>query len=241
MILEPVAPEIWLVDGKVVSFHGFPYPTRSVVIRLPDGALWVWSPVDLTPNLAREIEALGPVSHLVSPNKLHHLYLADWLARWPEARLWGPGSTVAKRPDLTFEGQLGDTAPRSWSAVIDQWLVPLPPLFEEVVFLHRPSGTAIIGDLSQTFDDAFLRRHWALWQRAIARLWGITEDKGRAPLELRFGVWRRGPARERIQALIDARPERVVMAHGTWQREDGAAFLARAFHWLGVRTAGRMP
>jgi hypothetical protein len=31
---------------------------------------------------------------------------------------------------------------------------------DEVVFFHRPSGTAIVADLIQTFSDHFLREHW---------------------------------------------------------------------------------
>ena len=31
---------------------------------------------------------------------------------------------------------------------------------DEIVFLHRPSATAIVADLIQTFSNAFLRKHW---------------------------------------------------------------------------------
>ena len=75
--LEPVADEIWLVDGDIVDFYGFPYPTRCAVVRLGNGDLWIWSPVALSDALKREIEALGRPRHLVSPNKIHHLYLQD--------------------------------------------------------------------------------------------------------------------------------------------------------------------
>jgi hypothetical protein len=73
-----------------------------VIARLQDGTLWVWSSIRLNPDLARSVDALGPVRHLVSPNRIHHLYLQDWLAAWPEAAVWGPQSTVDKRPDLPF-------------------------------------------------------------------------------------------------------------------------------------------
>mgnify|MGYP001340098792 CR=1 FL=1 len=41
MPLEQIDENIWLAEGEIVSFHGFPYPTRAIIIRLPDGALWV--------------------------------------------------------------------------------------------------------------------------------------------------------------------------------------------------------
>lgn len=63
--LERVDDRLWLAEGEIVSFYGFPYPTRSVVVRLADGGLWVWSPIRLTDGLRAEIDGLGHVAHLV--------------------------------------------------------------------------------------------------------------------------------------------------------------------------------
>lgn len=239
MPLEKIDDNIWLAEGGIVSFYGLPYPTRSVIIRLPGGDLWVWSPVALTDALRQAVDALGPVAHLVSPNPIHHLYLSDWQRAFPDAALWGPPVTIAKRPDLAFTGALGDTPPPAWAGVIDQWHLQIGRRFSEVVFLHRPSRTAILTDTSEAFDHDFLHRHWSRWQRGIARLLGITEDPGRAPLDLRLlSLPRRAPLRSRVQQLIDSAPQRVIMAHGTWQRTDGAAWLARSFSWLGVTPPG---
>ena len=94
-MIEQVDEAIWLVDGRTVNFYGFPYPTRSVILRLRNGDLWIWSPIELTPDLRQRVDALGPVRHLVSPNKLHHLYLQEVV--YPAARSWGPQST-ARQP-----------------------------------------------------------------------------------------------------------------------------------------------
>ena len=100
--MEKLAENIWVAEGDIVDFHGFPYPTRSVIVRLASGALWCWSPVALTPALKTAIDRIGRPLHLVSPNKIHHIYLQDWKAVWPDAALWGPASTIRKRPDLTL-------------------------------------------------------------------------------------------------------------------------------------------
>jgi hypothetical protein len=88
-MLDKVDEPLWLAEGEIVSFHGFPYPTRSVIIRLTDYRLWVWSPVRLTEELRRKVDRLGQVGHLVSPNKPHHLGLAAWSSVYPAAKLWG--------------------------------------------------------------------------------------------------------------------------------------------------------
>lgn len=43
--LESVAEGLWVAEGPVVNFYGFPYRTRMVVVRLPDQSLWVWSSI----------------------------------------------------------------------------------------------------------------------------------------------------------------------------------------------------
>jgi hypothetical protein len=50
-MLEQLHELLWLAEGEIVSFYGFPYPTRSVVARLESGDLWVWSPIRLVPAL----------------------------------------------------------------------------------------------------------------------------------------------------------------------------------------------
>ena len=79
-MLERTHDALWVAEGQNVRFFGVPYPTRSAIIRLENGDLWVWSPVKLTAVLRAEVSQLGPVRHLVSPNKLHHLYLKEWKA-----------------------------------------------------------------------------------------------------------------------------------------------------------------
>lgn len=78
-MLEQTHDALWVVEGEIVKFFGAPYPTRSTIVRLECGDLWVWSPVKLSAVLRTEVNRLGRVRHLVSPNKLHHLYLAEWL------------------------------------------------------------------------------------------------------------------------------------------------------------------
>ena len=144
---------IWLINGENVDFYGFPYPTRSVIIRLQNRDLWVWSPIRLTEEIKDFINQTGPVKHLISPNKIHHLYLGDWKKNYPNALLWGPHSTIKKRVDLDFETALNDIAPSHWSQEIDQFWLNGSFIMDEVVFFHKSSKTAIFADLSENFSE----------------------------------------------------------------------------------------
>jgi hypothetical protein len=232
-MLEQVHEALWVVDGENVSFYGIPYPTRSLIACLQNGDLWIWSPVKLTANLRAEVDRLGPVRHLVSPNKLHHLYLQDWKAAYPESQLWGPQSTIKKCSELTFREALKDSPPPEWGPDIDQAWFRGSFAMDEIVFLHRPSATTIVADLIQTFSDQFLREHWGWW-RFLARLDGLTKDQACAPLEWRLSFINRTPARHARDKVLSWHCQRVVVAHGEWPRTNGNAFLAKSFRWLGA-------
>lgn len=179
-----------------------------------------------------EVDRLGPVRHLVSPNKLHHLFLPEWKDAYPGAQLWGPRSTIKKRPDLNFRAGLQDNPPSEWLPDIDQAWFRGSFAMDEVVFLHRPSATAIVADLIQTFSDAFLRKHWG-WYSFLARLDGLTENQASAPREWRLSFISRAPARRARDKVLSWECRNLIVAHGKRPHSIGPEFLPKSFRWLG--------
>jgi hypothetical protein len=225
--LQPFGPDIWVVEGPVVSFYGFPYPTRMVLIRLTGGGLFVWSPIALTPELKAETDTLGPVEHLVSPNSIHHLSMGEWKAAYPAAKLYASPGLAKKRKDLHFEATLGDKPPAAWAADIDQVEMAGSFAMTEIVFFHRESRTAIFADLIENFSDDWFKG----WKGWLARLDGIVGPYGGAPREWRL-TFRKRIARAALARILAWQPEQVVMAHGEMTRTDGTAFIRKSFHWL---------
>ena len=220
-------PGIWTSGGPIISFFGFRYPTRMAVVRLPNGGSFVWSPVELSTPLKREVDALGPVCCLVSPNRLHHLYLGEWKSAYPGARLIAAPGLRAKRKDLAFDGELGDAPEQAWAGEIDQIAVR-GSVLTEVVFFHRQSRTAIFADLVQNFPADW----FGGWRGVVARLDGICAPNPGAPREWRASFIDRRSARASLQYILSWPIERVVMAHGDLVRADGLSFVRRAFNWL---------
>ena len=226
--LQPFGPEIWIADGPVTSFYGFPYSTRMAVIRLSDGSLFVWSPVALSTGLRAAIDALGPVRHLVSPNALHHLFLAEWTSAYPKARLYGSPRLRRKRRDLSFNSELGDAPEPAWAGDIDQVVLHGSFALTEIVFFHRHSRTALFADLIQNFPRDWFKG----WRGVAARLGGIVAPHPSAPSDWRSSFVNRGAARAALARVLAWPIERVVIAHGVLPTADGAAFVRRAFAWL---------
>jgi hypothetical protein len=226
--LTEFGPGIWIGEGPVVPFFGFPYPTRMALIRMEDGGLFVWSPIALSSGLKQEVDALGIVRHLVSPNKLHHLFLAEWKRAYPDALLYSSPGLRQRKKDLRFDRELGDTADPAWAAEIDQVLLRGSFVMTEAVFFHRASRTAIFADLIENFPHDWFKG----WRGLLARLDGIVAPKCGAPREWRASFLDRRAARASFDCILAWPIERVLMAHGEPVMTNGGAFVRLAFAWL---------
>ena len=232
MAIQKIGDEIWIADGPTVSFYGFPYPTRMTVVRLAGGDLWVWSPVGLSNELSSEVETLGVVRHLVSPNKIHHLFLGEWAARWPEAELYASPGLAKKRPDLRFAAELDDHPPAEWGGQIDQVVFRGSLFMDEVVFFHRASSTCLVCDLVQRHDPT----HQKGWKGWLMRLDGLVGASGSTPREWRASFVRRTRTRRALETALAWNPDKLVIAHGEWAPSNGADALRRALSWLDPAT-----
>jgi hypothetical protein len=226
--LRRFGPDIWTADGPVVPFFGLGYSTRMAVIRLSDGGLFVWSPIALSDSLRVALDGLGPVRHLVAPNALHHLFLAEWKSAFPTARLYAPPRLKRRRRDLTFDAELGDAPEPEWAADVDQVVLRGSFALTEVVFFHRGSHTVLFADLVQNFPRDWFKG----WRGVLARLGGIVEPNPGTPIDWRSSFLNRRAARAALDRILAWPIERVVIAHGTLPTTDGPAFVRRAFRWL---------
>ena len=137
MQLTQLGENIWVYEGSTVSFYGFPFPTRMTVIKLSDNSLWIHSPEKLNDELKIELEKFGNVKYLISPNKLHHLFLQEWIEAYPNAIKYSAPGLAKKRNDIAFDFELSDNSENEWIKDIDQTIFYGSPVMEEVLFYHK--------------------------------------------------------------------------------------------------------
>jgi Domain of unknown function (DUF4336) len=198
------------------------------VIKLSDGGLFVWSPVALSTALRCEVDSLGPVRYLVSPNLLHHLFLVEWKSAYPEAHLYASPGLRKRRKDITFDADLGDAPDTGWAADLDQVVVHGSFAMTEVVFFHHASRTAIFADLIENLP----RDQYKGWRGFVARIDGILAPNPGAPREWRASFINRRAARKALNRILAWPIERVLIAHGEPATANGVAFVRNAFEWL---------
>lgn len=150
-MLESTAEGIWGAFHDVKMPGGVVFRSRMTVFALPDGALMLFSPIPIDETLASEIDALGSVSDIVAPNRFHHLFFEQARARYPDAKGWAAPGLPDKRPDLKFDGVLGDDA--QWPQTLEQHLVGGIPGLSEIAVFHRATRALFLTDLAFNIHD----------------------------------------------------------------------------------------
>jgi hypothetical protein len=209
----------------ILPLPGMKFPIRMAVVRLADGGLWVHSPIQCSAALADEVAAAGRVQWLVSPSHLHHLFLGDWKARFPDASVWSAEGLQRKRPDLHIDGVHG-TGNEPWQAEIESIAIAGAPTFRETVFFHRATRTLFVTDL------VFNLRDVGGWLAPIAlRMMGVHRRLAQSRA-WRFAVKDRVAFARAGQRIVALGAERLVVAHGeVIENLDGRA-LDRALAWM---------
>ncbi|WP_041535941.1 DUF4336 domain-containing protein [Parvibaculum lavamentivorans] len=228
-MLKPFGDDIWIADSAdTVEVAGFRYPTRMAIVKLADGGLFIWSPMSLTGELRAEVEALGPVRHIVAPNSLHHLSLPEWREAFPAAKFYAPPGLREKRKDIAFDADLGDAPDADWAGEIDQVVVRGNAITTELVFFHVKSGTVLFTDIIQHFPAGW----FSGWRAIVAKLDLMSAPEPSVPRKFRLAFTNRRAAREAITRILAWPAEKLLFAHGAPVTTDGKAAIARAFGWL---------
>ena len=219
-VYKPIASDIGIVDGpfEYLTVAGvkmpMPFTTRMTVVRLANGDLFLHSPVAFDEGLAAELQALGTVRHLVSPNQFHYAHIGEWQKAFPETIAWASTGARqrarARHVDVHFTQDLASAPPEDWSREIDQALVP-GGIFKEFVFFHRNSGTLILTDTIMNFELDKLAQPW----RTFTKLSGMHAPRGEIFFGMRIPLWlQRTKTKEVIRKICSWQPQRIVLSHG---------------------------
>lgn len=234
-----MADAVWLIDSGPDPAARLPLPTRAGLVRLADGALWLYAPTRLTPSLRAEIAAKGPLGHIVVPTPTHLAPVADWRDAYPAAQLWAPAGVAEQAAAMGFALETANTlqadrAEAAWQDDLRQLVVQGHPRHPEAVFFHRASDTLLLADLISAVETA----HLPPWLRPAIWLLGLDDAVGRMPRRLRRGVRDEQAFADSLERMINWGPRRVLLRHGRWYRRDGVGELERAFrkilrerHW----------
>lgn len=209
-MLNEIAPGVWEYQRHLKLGGLLPFPRRTTLIRLPEGGLWVHNVNALDQPGAREaVDALGPVQHIVAPNKFHHFWVDRWKEAYPLAQVHAAPGLRKKKPALPIDADLEAAPPAEWGGDFEQLHTDGHPALREVVFFHRPSKTLIATDWVFNVGP-----HEPWITRQLFRLNGCYQ-RLRPSRIFRAMAKDRAAIRASTEAICERWDfQRIVMAHG---------------------------
>lgn len=225
-MLEALAPDLW-VQAVPYRALGLWLGRQLVVVRLPDGGLWVHSPIPWHDGLRRELATLGPVRHVVGPNCFHDECLREFQQEYPDATFHAAPGLAAARPDIRFAAlPLGSVAPPAWAGCLEQHLVAGMPRLNEVVFFHPRSRTLLLADLAFNLGPP------APWLTQLGLRLSGAWNRFAPTRTCRLLIRDRAATRASLQRILAWDFDRVVVGHGRNVPHGGRDALRSAFAFL---------
>lgn len=155
-IIREVTPDITTFTTPFYRFAPFGFRkfvavgNRATAIRLRDGRILLLNPIQLEPGVLSTLTSLGGVD-FVAADLGHHMYVKEYLEKWPNAKSIGVPGLEEKKKDI------------NWSYIYEDWRTSPEDqydfaqdietvLFEGfitycVAWYHKPSKTLIQSDL----------------------------------------------------------------------------------------------
>jgi len=230
--LKCLAPGIWIARSPL-RFWGVEVGRLTTVVRLRDGQLLIYSPAPLTAGLSRELTALGEVRFVVPASNLHgHRFMEQYRNAFPTAELWAAPMLDRKRRDLWFDGLLGSVPDPRWSDDLDQAAFMGNRWLTEIVFLHRASGTLLVGDLAYNLGPGVAPLTKLVAWLPFPSPWGGLWTKLGPSALYRRSVRNRLAARHCIEEILDWEFDRIIVGHGEIVETGGHDAFRTAFGWL---------
>jgi hypothetical protein len=234
---KPLWLDIGIVDGPLEYLRiagvrlPLPFSTRMTVVRLKNGDLFLHSPIAFQASLAAQLQAMGTIRHLVSPNEFHYAHIGEWSQAFPDAVAWASRGVRARARargiDVQFKRDLEAQPPEEWRDEIEQVVVP-GGIFGEVVFFHKLSNTIILADTILNLELDKLRQPW----RFAAWLTGMYYPTGQLFFGMRLPLLlQKRKTRAAVEKMLSWRPERIIISHGRCFEMNAEAVLRRVFAW----------
>ena len=222
-----LAANLWVVDRPFkLPYVRVEVGTRMTCIRLTGGRLVLHSPVKLDAALRQSLDALGEIKAIVAPNRLHHLFLAEYITSYPQARVYTAPSLRKKRPDLRITSELGDEPQNEWRGEIEQHLFRGAPPLNEVVFFHPATRTLVLTDLAFNISkNAAKRSPLFYW------LWDVGHFGPHRFVRIR-GIRDRLAAGASVERILRWNFDRIIVSHGDVLESGGYEQFASAFAFL---------
>ncbi|KAL8972949.1 MAG: hypothetical protein Q9183_000250 [Haloplaca sp. 2 TL-2023] len=251
MVIRKVTPHITTCSAPFNRFGRFKVGGRGTIVRLQSGALAVFSPTSLTPDVRKTVQALGNnVAYVTAMDFEHHIFISEWAKEFPSAKLLGVDGLPEKREKSQ------ETAGTKFSHVWTQQnkeSMKVDPDFDrefdyeyvgshankELVFCHKPDKTLIEADMlfNLPAHEQYSRTDEKATDGMLTRFFtGFQNTVGAATWQKRF-LWHVASASDRkgfnasVKKINGWDFDKIIPCHGDVIETGGHEVFRRLFAW----------
>lgn len=218
--MKSIGEGIWIAERPFRLF-GAEFGNRMTIIRLANEQLLVHSPIVLDDGIKAEIENLGYVAHIVTPNAFHGLFVQEWMIAFPRARHFTAKQVERNQPFPSTP--LSGSVAEEWKPTLDMGAVGGIPKLNEFVFFHAGSRTLILTDLAFNIGGEA-----SLWTRAFFTLNNAYGKFGPSRL-LRSMIEDCAALKASLIKILEWDFEQIVVSHGDIVQAHGKERMRQAF------------
>jgi len=182
LVLTQHRTNVWAAERPFL-WNTIDVGSKSVIIKLQDGSLWVHSPVELDNDMRAALQDLGgDVKHVVSPCFEHVKFAKQWIDAFPGATAWGCPDIKQKYPNIGYELEVPDAQgelPSVWPSEIEPVFFDCEtnpftgkPFFNEVNFVHTPSKVLITTDTFWNYPTKDTPAKTRAWKFGMDKVYG---------------------------------------------------------------------
>jgi hypothetical protein len=244
---------ILLLCLQTLQKHRLTHP-----VRLSSGALSVFSPVALTPEVQAKLQEKGDnLKYIIAPDMEHHIFISAWAKAFPQAIVIGPEGLPEKRAKNANDpksASYGEQVPfhtvfttknRDTTRISEEFdrdfeyeFVPDHPS-KELVFFYKPDKTLLVADymFSAPPTEQYSRTGEAADKGVLTKLFHLIQGtQGKALGQKRF-QWYVASRSNRPGFNASAKKisswdfDRIIPCHGDVIEGDGKGAFQRVFEW----------
>ncbi|KAF1808620.1 hypothetical protein P152DRAFT_405092 [Eremomyces bilateralis CBS 781.70] len=249
MVIRKLNDNIVTCSVPFLRFGHIKFGGRGTIVKMQSGALAVFSPTALTPEVKEMVDSMGEVKYITALDIEHHIFLGPWNRAYPQAKVLCPEGLPGKRAK-----QKNDDVPFSVVfRAVDKESITVDPEFDaefefefvhshankEIVFNWKPGKTLIEADLlfNLPATEQFSKTGQSPTSGILTKLFTtLGHTSGAAKGQQRI-VWHAMSAGDRpgfakSMAKINAWDfDRIIPCHGDVIETDGKGIFQKIMAW----------
>jgi len=251
MVIRNVTSNIKTFSVPFNRFGQIKIGGRATLVKLSSGALAVFSPVALTPEVKEAVRGFGNnLKYIIAPDIEHHIFISDWAKAYEGAQLIGPEGLPEKRAtnkdiphvpfNIVFKAATKATQKISqeFDADFEYEYVDAHPN-KELVFFYKPDKTLIEADVlfNLPATEQYSKSPESPTTGPLTKFFGFLQTTQGTAIWQKRTLWYMFSKSDRpgynasIQRIDKWDYEKIIPCHGDVIEQGGKDIFRKVFEW----------